>query len=569
MRHSIPSHKRRLVVMAVVILERRLWSGENQARQDGGEFVVNSLQDETGLRLRKTIYVLLAVTALGAACGRILQVRAGTGESPMLSANDRSRWCTIAALVNEGTYAIDSLIERRHPETKRRHWYSIDMVRHRAADGKEHAYSSKPPLLPTLLAGEYWLIKNTLGLDIVEHPFYVMRAMLLITNGLLLVLYFWLMAGVIERLGMTDWGRIVAFAIVTCGTLVTTYAVTLSNHLPAAVAVLAAVVLGERVRREAGVKLSTSVFAGLAAGFAVANELPALSLLALLGGWIWWQTSARTFVGYAGGCLLVAVAFFGTNYAAHGTWKPAYAHRHDGDVIVEVGEEERDSVIGGVVPSELVRKLADEAVPISDDATISRTATNGRLMLWDEANQRRLALIVQEESVQVRAWGNWYDYPKSYWLNPQGVDRGEASRLVYATHMLVGHHGVFSLTPVWLFSVLGAFMCLRTAPRDYWFWGAACACLTLVCMAFYVARPLQDRNYGGVNCGFRWLIWLVPIWTISLLPVLDKIASKGWWKTLAYCALLVSVISASYAAMNPWSHPWIFDFWTFLGWLAP
>ena len=123
---------------------------------------MNSLQDETSLKLRRTIYVLLAVTALGAAFGRIMQVRASTGETPMLSANDRSRWCTIAALVNEGTYAIDSLIERRHSETNRRYWYSIDMVRHRAADGREHAYSSKPPLLPTLLAGEYWLIKKTL-----------------------------------------------------------------------------------------------------------------------------------------------------------------------------------------------------------------------------------------------------------------------------------------------------------------------------------------------------------------------------------------------------------------------
>jgi hypothetical protein len=530
---------------------------------------MNSLQDETSLKLRRTIYVLLAVTALGAAFGRIMQVRASTGETPMLSANDRSRWCTIAALVNEGTYAIDSLIERRHSETNRRYWYSIDMVRHRAADGQEHAYSSKPPLLPTLLAGEYWLIKKTLGLDIVEHPFYVMRAMLLLTNGLLLFVYFWLMAGLIERLGTTDWGRLMAFAIVTWGTLITTYAVTLSNHLPAAVAVLGAVALGERVRREGGAKLTTSLFAGVAAGFAVANELPALSLLALLGGWIFWQTSARACVGYAVGCLLVAVAFFGTNYAAHGTWKPAYAHRHDGDVIVEVGGQDRESVIAGVVSSQLAQKLADASVTVSGNATISRTATNGRLMLWDEANQQRLALIVKDKSVEVRGWGNWYDYPKSYWLNPQGVDRGEASRFVYATHMLIGHHGVFSLTPVWIFSVLGAVLCLRSTPRDYWFWGAACACLTLVCMAFYIARPLQDRNYGGVNCGFRWLIWLIPIWTVTLLPVLDSIASRTWWRWIACGALLVSVGSASYAAMNPWSHPWLFNFWTFLGWLSP
>ena len=294
------------------------------------------LQSDTSHALRRTVYLLLALTALGAAAGRIMQVRASTGETPMLSANDRSRWCTIASLVNEGTYAIDSVIERRDPQTKRRHWYSIDMVRHRAGDGQEHSYSSKPPLLPTLLAGEYWVINKTLGLDIVENPFYVMRAMLIFTNGLLLLCYFWLMAGLIERLGVTDWGRMVAFAIVTWGTLISTYAVTLSNHLPAAVAVLAAVTLAVRIQQSRDVSAGTCLGAGLAAGFAVANELPALSLLALLGAWILWQSPIKATLWYASGCLVVALAFFGTNYAAHGTWKPAYAHRHDGEVLLEL-----------------------------------------------------------------------------------------------------------------------------------------------------------------------------------------------------------------------------------------
>ena len=57
----------------------------------------------------------------------------------------------------------------------------------------------------------------------------------------------------------------------------------------------------------------------------------------------------------------------------------------------------------------------------------------------------------------------WYDYTferggrqvDSYWKNPQGVDRGEPSRGIYAVHVLVGHHGIFSLTPVWLLSIAG------------------------------------------------------------------------------------------------------------------
>ena len=37
------------------------------------------------------------------------------------------------------------------------------MVQHKGRDGKLHLYSSKPPLLATLLAGEYWLIHEFAG----------------------------------------------------------------------------------------------------------------------------------------------------------------------------------------------------------------------------------------------------------------------------------------------------------------------------------------------------------------------------------------------------------------------
>ena len=58
---------------------------------------------------------------------------------------------------------------------------------------------------------------------------------------------------------------------------------------------------------------------------------------------------------------------------------------------------------------------------------------------------------------------DWYNYTyehnghqvKSYWQNPVGVDRGEPSLGLYAVNVLVGHHGVFSLTPIWLLSVAG------------------------------------------------------------------------------------------------------------------
>jgi len=530
--------------------------------------------DDPRRSLRRGVYLLLAITALASAAGRIMAVRAATGETPMLSANDRSRWCTIAALVNHGTYQIDSLVALRDPETRRRHWHSIDLVRHRGHDGREHYYSSKPTLLPTLLAGQYWLIQKTLGLDIVENPFYVMRLMLLVTNGLLLGLLFILLANMVERYGQTDWGRMGVFAVATWGTFLTTFAVTLNNHLPAAVSVLLAVWLACGIKRSSSASRWPFFACGLAAGFAVANELPALAFLALLAVWLYRLSAVRTLSGFVPGVLLVALAFFGTNHLAHGSWKPAYAHRHDGPLLGEiqpnavhvVGTDEEAQV--EIDYEKLNQALVKHSIVIDKSAIVVATGTSNRWNLWDRRSQTRLALVLGEGRVGVHAWGNWYEYAGSYWNNPQGIDQGENSRFVYLFHALIGHHGVFSLTPVWFLAAWGAVCCWRLPRHDLGPVALSALLLTLVCVGFYVARPLNDRNYGGVCCGFRWLFWLIPIWTLCLIPALDRLASSKVLRRVTWLALAVSVFSATYAAMNPWSHPWIYQLWLGVGGLS-
>ena len=74
--------------------------------------------------------------------------------------------------------------------------------------------------------------------------------MLLATNVLPLVLYFVLLARLVEREGTTDWGRLFVMGAATWGTYLTTFAVTLNNHLPAAISVLIAVYALQRVFRD-------------------------------------------------------------------------------------------------------------------------------------------------------------------------------------------------------------------------------------------------------------------------------------------------------------------------------
>src|SRR6476659_10396431 len=91
-------------------------------------------------------------------------------QRPFLSANDRSRWMTIRSLVERGTYEIDEIVGQPT-------WDTIDMVQHKGRDGQLHLYSSKPPLLATLLAGEYWLFHEFGGATLRDYPYEIGRAM--------------------------------------------------------------------------------------------------------------------------------------------------------------------------------------------------------------------------------------------------------------------------------------------------------------------------------------------------------------------------------------------------------
>jgi hypothetical protein len=417
-------------------------------------------------------------------------------QRPFLSANDRSRWMTVRALVEDGTYEIDSIVGQPT-------WDTIDMVQHRGPDGQLHLYSSKPPLLPTLVAGEYWLIHRLTGATLADRPYEIDRTILLTVNILPLLVMYVLLARLVERFGTTDWGRMFVMASATLGTQLNTFAVVLNNHLPAAVGAAVTLYALVRIWDDAGRRTGYFALAGLAAAFTAANELPALSLLALVGLILLWQAPWKTLLVFTPAVAVVAAAFFGTNYLAHDSLRPPYLHHSATD---------------------------------PDD--------------------------------------NWYNYTytvngqqrQSYWLHPQGLDRGERSATTYALHSLVGHHGIFSLTPIWLLSLVGTLVWLFSADPLRRNLAVMVAVVTVVCLAFYLAPGTPAaRNYGGMTSGFRWLFWLAPLWLIVMLPAVDRFARSSGGKALALALLTLSVLSASYPTWNPWTHPWLFHWFQWWG----
>ena len=424
--------------------------------------------------------ILSALVWLGVRC---CFVTAQDGKTPFLSANDRSRWCSIRALVDEGTFAIDDVI--REPG-----WDTIDKVYHRDRDGTPHFYSSKPPLYPTLLAVGYGVIRHGTGLTLAEHPFLVGRTIIATVNGGLLLILCACLVRVAERCGDTTWGRVFVVATGTWGTLLTSFGVTINNHLPAATCVMVAVWTVLKVVQDGERRWGVFFLAGAAAALAAACELPALALTAGLFPVLAVRSPIRTCLGYVPAVLLVGAAFFATTGWAHNSWRPPYAHRAEGQD-------------------------------------------------WQA--------------------DNWYNYPGSYWHpeNRRGVDRGEPSRWRYAFHVILGHHGILSLTPVWCLVPFGLWCWLRD-PR----WremAAGTLAITVVCLVFYVVlRPVGDRNYGGVTCGFRWVFWLYPLWLVALVPAADRMAGHRSARRAALLTLAISAASAAYGWMHPWRHPWLY-----------
>lgn len=217
-----------------------------------------------------------------------------------------------------------------------------------------------------------------------------------------------------------------------------------------------------------------------------------------------------------------------------------------------------------------------------------------------------------------------YKYPGSFWETPLELDyfneHPEPYR-VYLFHMTFGHHGIFSLTPIYLFSAWGAMrllggrrlltLCivltlvtivglggyylsnpeawspggplfqyawlllsipilfallvllsavpwLRGMDRPMEALAWMTTVLTIVVVAFYAYTP-KARNYGGSAQGLRWVMWLIPLWLLLLPKGIEDGQARGRLRTLAIVALAISALSIGYAMRNPWSHPWILD----------
>ncbi len=458
---------------------------------------------------------------------------------PTFSSNDRSRWATVRALVDHGTYvvghrqtSVSTLAAVGVKPTESFYhdsgiifepgYESVDKVLNPAT---HDFYSSKPPLLPTMVAGEYWLLKNLFGWDLEHHRWEVVDVVLVTLNVLPLIVYLLLLVRLVEQFGTTDWGRLFIVTAACFGTMMTPFLNTFNNHTLGTFFAVFALYTAMQIRafgpasgtetvspagdsRTAACKLWRNevlyVLAGLFAGFTACNELPALAFTALLGLLLMRRSPWRAVVLYGGAVLLCAAAELVNDYMATGEILPIY----------------------------------------------------------------------------FKFGGPWYEYSGSHWLptpGKHGIDfaRFYETKWMYAFHLLLGHHGFFSLTPIYLLGLFGMGMAVRqlrkqgstlrqTAAISWAEIGSLTLVLSCIIIGYYLYK---SDNYGGNSNGPRWLMWLAPLWLLTMLPVVDRLSASRWGRGLALVLLGFSVFSASYSLWNPWRPPWIYDWMNSQHWI--
>ncbi len=556
-------------------------------------------------------YHLLITLSLALTAGRIAVVSSPEGDTAFLSANDRSRWATVATLVERGTYEIDQQISIVNPiKRNRRPWNTIDKVKHLGKDGKQHHYSSKPPLLATVVAGLYYVARGVTGMTLSEQPIYMARMLLIFFNLPLLAVFFYTTIATIDRLISTQWAKTASAASVCFGTMVLPFSISLNNHLPACVAtaiamwiyfravnhqlksdptddepeptLLKPLVDGDEAKVSSGIaehetknppsqlSFGWALLAGMAAATAAANELPALSMT-VLWAVLFFLAEKSSWLPFSIGVTLVAIAFFGTNWMAHDNWRPPYAHRGNGQLIEEFNASlsQPDDAMKRELQETLKREGEFDRIGSSISQTISLSESDEKGRWLVKNGEIQYALLQGDPQWQLRHWDDWYEYSGTYWRdgNRRGVDRGEASKTTYLFNLTLGHHGVFSLTPLWLLLPAGWIIGLLNPAASIKRFHVAVLLASAVCFLFYLNRPLIDRNYGGVSVCFRWLLWFAPLWLITIAPVMDRCSAWRATRIPVYLMLALSLFSVSTALQTPWQSPWLYRFWTFLGWL--
>lgn len=378
------------------------------------------------------------------------------------NANTGSRYATVEALVDYGTFEIDDT----------EYAFTIDKVK----IGERHV-SSKPPLLPTFAAGVYWVYQGLTGKTIREDEGDVLFVVGVCTgwlSHLVMLLYFWRLVRLLLK---RELAQIVSLMAVAFATLGTAYATALNNHSVAGAFAIVAFYYALRAGKDPRDRRLYWVMSGLCAGFLPTMDLPAGAVSLALFVYVAMKDRRRALTLFLPvACLPVAAHFYLTYLAT-----------------------------GSVLPTYLRRDL--------------------------------------------------YQAATSYWAGRRsGIDGLREPKHIYAFHLLFGHHGLFSMTPLFVYSAIALAQCLRRRQDELFREALVVVSCVVPMLLFYV---FKTRNYGGWCVGMRWLVVVMPLLAAFFGVWLDRVRLTR----LTWLPVLAAFSVSTYHVQDGLSNPYQFSRW--------
>jgi len=155
----------------------------------------------------------------------------------------------------------------------------------------------------------------------------------------------------------------------------------------------------------------------------------------------------------------------------------------------------------------------------------------------------------------------------SYWKDPKGVDANRDGFGVYLLHCTIGHHGWFSLTPAFLWTLIAwGVPKFREPGEEKSRWPFLVGSVSFIVFAFYMLKT-ENYNYGGVSVALRWMLWLAPAWVLVMLPAIEALGKNRFGRVAVLTTLALSVVSAWCPSDGPWKQSSLFTFMERAGWI--
>jgi len=462
------------------------------------------------------VFILLAA---GLAVGIITQ-----RDALIYSPNDASRWDTVYYLVEHGTFefmpGIDVPWAQRWGPTAKMSWaketdprvwdlpvfWTIDMIR---VDGKY--YSSKPPLLPTCVAGIVWAAQKVTGQTFHENPWLMERIVLVLVQVLPFVVFLLLLRHHVWRLTDSPYARNFCMAAAAFGTYLTPWLITFNNHVIAAGTAMVAVHAAIRIWYDGKRQWWWFAIAGFFAAFTASIELPAGLLAVALFVALLVRDYRRTLTaGLIAAAIPTAAALY-TNYLVTGSLSPAYASIGDKAGFYDYPGSYWRHETG-------IDALAEPKHVYLAHMLVGH---DGFFILTPILVVCLVGLILH--------------------LRRPRTGSSDLDRLAADPTAPPG-----------------------AAPPDRRLLAAFVLLLSLAIVAVYTATT---NNYGGGCQGFRWLFWLVPFWLMFLPAGVEWLSRTSLGSAICHACLLVSAYSAAYALGNPWASTWVRVLFRNWGWI--